>query len=145
VTTVKLASFYAFFYASAPPPSLLSPSDGWQVYDLAREFARMGVGGSNQRSAAWRFTTVNNDYEVCRPKLPSSSGVNRLLIRSPFSSVPRTQLPSLCPPESATQPYGTEKTIEAKLVSQRLSTCIGPTTYVAFLLSHRSPTLKRKL
>lgn len=34
---------------------------GWEMYDVDKEFARMGVGS---RSLAWRITAVNADYTV---------------------------------------------------------------------------------
>lgn len=43
-----------------------STADEWQIYDLEREFGRMGVG---RRSQAWRYTTINSDYEVSVPML----------------------------------------------------------------------------
>jgi hypothetical protein len=69
---VSPTSFYALFYASAPSQSPESSFNGWNVYDIAREFARMGVGGDKQRSSAWRFTKVNSDYEVRLARYPFS-------------------------------------------------------------------------
>ncbi|GAA5828710.1 hypothetical protein JCM11251_005846 [Rhodosporidiobolus azoricus] len=40
---------------------------GWQIYDAEEEFARMGLG---TRSKAWRFTTVNADFQFC-PSYPA--------------------------------------------------------------------------
>jgi myotubularin-related protein 6/7/8 len=34
---------------------------GWEMYDVDKEFARMGVGS---RSLAWRISPVNADYTV---------------------------------------------------------------------------------
>ncbi|GAA5910526.1 hypothetical protein JCM6882_008546 [Rhodosporidiobolus microsporus] len=40
---------------------------GWQIYSPEEEFARMGLG---TRSKAWRFTTVNADFQFC-PSYPN--------------------------------------------------------------------------
>ncbi|GAA5870926.1 hypothetical protein JCM1840_002732 [Sporobolomyces johnsonii] len=40
---------------------------GWEIYNPAEEFARMGVGS---RSKAWRFTNINADFEFC-PSYPA--------------------------------------------------------------------------
>ncbi|GAA5854295.1 hypothetical protein JCM8547_001769 [Rhodosporidiobolus lusitaniae] len=40
---------------------------GWEIYDPKEEFARMGLG---TRSNAWRFTTINADFEFC-PSYPA--------------------------------------------------------------------------
>ncbi|GAA5833837.1 hypothetical protein JCM9279_001640 [Rhodotorula babjevae] len=42
-------------------------ADGWEVYDVEKEFARMGMG---TRSKAWRFTSVNADFQFC-PSYPA--------------------------------------------------------------------------
>ncbi|KPV74830.1 uncharacterized protein RHOBADRAFT_376, partial [Rhodotorula graminis WP1] len=42
-------------------------ADGWEVYDVEKEFARMGMG---TRSKAWRFTNVNADFQFC-PSYPA--------------------------------------------------------------------------
>ena len=39
-------------------------ADGWEVYDVEKEFVRMGMG---TRSKAWRFTSINADFQVRRP------------------------------------------------------------------------------
>lgn len=44
---------------------------GWDIYDPAAEFARMGLG---TRSKAWRVTSLNADFQVSRPDHPQSSG-----------------------------------------------------------------------
>ena len=41
--------------------------NGWQLYNVAREFKRQGVGSSTR---AWRFSSVNASYEMA-PTYPS--------------------------------------------------------------------------
>ncbi|GAA6028295.1 hypothetical protein JCM8097_006961 [Rhodosporidiobolus ruineniae] len=41
--------------------------EGWSIYSPVEEFARMGVGS---RSKAWRFTTINADFQFC-PSYPA--------------------------------------------------------------------------
>lgn len=60
-------------YALAQPGTELKGKEranGWQVYDVEAEFARMGMG---TRSKAWRFTNINADFQVGRPPCSSSS------------------------------------------------------------------------
>ncbi|GAA5985505.1 hypothetical protein JCM11641_007088 [Rhodosporidiobolus odoratus] len=40
---------------------------GWDIYSPEEEFARMGVGS---RSKAWRFTSINADFQFC-PSYPA--------------------------------------------------------------------------
>ncbi|KAJ1916189.1 phosphatidylinositol-3-phosphatase ymr1 [Tieghemiomyces parasiticus] len=55
----SVEQLYAFVYQPRPP---FSVSSGWEVYDAAREFARLGVG---QPGHLWRLTTLNADYGLC--------------------------------------------------------------------------------
>ncbi|GAA6047432.1 hypothetical protein JCM3770_001302 [Rhodotorula araucariae] len=40
---------------------------GWEIYDAESEFERMGMG---TRSKAWRFTSINADFQFC-PSYPA--------------------------------------------------------------------------
>ena len=39
-----------------------SVGDGWQLYNVAKEFKRQGLGTLTR---TWRFSSVNADYAVC--------------------------------------------------------------------------------
>ena len=61
---VGLQGLFAFFYdgdGSGKRDLKGKGKAGWSIYEPEREFARMGLG---TRSKAWRFSTVNADYEV---------------------------------------------------------------------------------
>ncbi|KAF8319412.1 phosphatases II, partial [Clavulina sp. PMI_390] len=60
----SVTSLYAFFYEPSTPYTV---TDGWSLYSLRDEFARMGLGS---RTKAWRFTDVNKDYSIC-PTYPA--------------------------------------------------------------------------
>ncbi|KAK9467072.1 protein-tyrosine phosphatase-like protein [Lipomyces arxii] len=52
-------NLYAFYYH---PGSVERSINTWNIYDPIKEFERMGVG---IRTQAWRFTTINEQYEFC--------------------------------------------------------------------------------
>ncbi|KAI9179196.1 phosphatidylinositol-3-phosphatase ymr1 [Blastocladiella emersonii ATCC 22665] len=52
--------FYAFHFRLAA--EFAPENDGWALFDLRREFERLGVGS---RHPAWRFSEINADYAVC--------------------------------------------------------------------------------
>lgn len=59
-----LENRYAFFCGDAKPEDKKGKGKaGWDIYDPAAEFARMGLG---TRSKAWRTTTLNADFQVRR-------------------------------------------------------------------------------
>ena len=64
------SSLHAFFQ----PAPADAPLNGWQLYDPRQEFIRMGVGGLQQRTAAWRWSNVNEDFEVC-PEFVSAASI----------------------------------------------------------------------
>jgi len=67
-TAVSTDQLYAF--CTKPDPAHAAT---WNVYDPKREYARMGVIDSpagRARTAAWRFTSVNTNYEYC-PTYPA--------------------------------------------------------------------------
>ncbi|RKP07726.1 protein-tyrosine phosphatase-like protein, partial [Thamnocephalis sphaerospora] len=55
----SVEQLHAFFYQPTPPRDIM---EGWSRYDPKREYARMGVGVSSDE---WRFTSVNENYELC--------------------------------------------------------------------------------
>lgn len=69
VTNGGLEACYAFFYEGEIASGEGNRKEdkkgkgraGWDIYEPSKEFARMGVGS---RSKAWRFSSVNKDYEV---------------------------------------------------------------------------------
>jgi myotubularin-related protein 6/7/8 len=57
-----LENRYAFFCGDVKPEDKKGKGKaGWDIYDPAAEFARMGLG---TRSKAWRTTTLNADFQV---------------------------------------------------------------------------------
>lgn len=66
----KLEKLYAFNH-KAPPHEV--GFNGWQLYDPAKEFARLGINADGDKN--WRITKINNDYGVSgnRPFAGSSS------------------------------------------------------------------------
>ncbi|BGP16515.1 hypothetical protein JCM10213_001146 [Rhodosporidiobolus nylandii] len=58
---------YAFFCGPARGKEKGKGKAGWEIYSPEEEFARMGLG---TRSKAWRFTSINADFQFC-PSYPS--------------------------------------------------------------------------
>ena len=52
-------------------PSSSSPPTPWFVFDVGKDFARMGLGTTNSN---WRISTINQDYELI-PTYPALLGV----------------------------------------------------------------------
>lgn len=50
---------YAYIYHPSPAERKFN---GWAVYDAEREFRRQGVG--TEQCKGWRFTKINQSYEV---------------------------------------------------------------------------------
>lgn len=68
---VSTEQLYAF--CEPPSPQASTSKNGWKIYDVESEFARMGVFDSptaKARTSAWRLTTVNQAYEYC-PTYPA--------------------------------------------------------------------------
>ncbi|GAA5983307.1 hypothetical protein JCM10908_000234 [Rhodotorula pacifica] len=63
-----LENRYAFFCGTAQVEDKKGKGKaGWDIYDPAAEFARMGLG---KRSKAWRTTSLNADFQFC-PSYPA--------------------------------------------------------------------------
>ncbi|GAA6001576.1 hypothetical protein JCM10207_006734 [Rhodosporidiobolus poonsookiae] len=62
-----LENRYAFFCKGAQADKKGKGKTGWAIYNPAEEFARMGVGS---RSKAWRFSSINADFQFC-PSYPA--------------------------------------------------------------------------
>ncbi|KAL1961327.1 hypothetical protein VTO42DRAFT_55 [Malbranchea cinnamomea] len=54
----RIEKLYAFSYQPPPPERKF---DGWSIYDARKEWARLGVGRPDTKSA-WRISTINIDY-----------------------------------------------------------------------------------
>lgn len=64
-----LENQYAFFCKPAAIDDRKGKGKaGWNIYDPAAEYARMGLG---TRSKAWRVTSLNADFQVGRPSAGS--------------------------------------------------------------------------
>ncbi|PVF99054.1 phosphatases II, partial [Serendipita vermifera] len=62
----SVTHLYAFFYS--PEHSISNDGrNGWEIYNVQKEFMRMGVG---ERTKAWRFTDLNKDYSFA-PTYPA--------------------------------------------------------------------------
>lgn len=56
----RLEKLYAFSYQPQGPEKQVN---GWTEYDPVKEYKRLGVG-SRGINRGWRFTNVNDRYEV---------------------------------------------------------------------------------
>ncbi|KIM30967.1 hypothetical protein M408DRAFT_327880 [Serendipita vermifera MAFF 305830] len=62
----SVTHLYAFFYTPSMPVSS-DGRNGWELYNVQREYMRQGVG---VRTKAWRFTDINKDYSFA-PTYPA--------------------------------------------------------------------------
>ncbi|KEI37517.1 uncharacterized protein L969DRAFT_89472 [Mixia osmundae IAM 14324] len=72
VAATKLKSLYAFSNGNLTEAG--KDAQGWNLYSPSAEYARMGLGRKDARSAAWRWSDVNKSYEFC-PTYPSQLAV----------------------------------------------------------------------
>ena len=56
----RIEKLYAFSYRPSPPEREFN---GWEIYDVRQEFARMGVSEKSM-DRGWRISEVNEDYQV---------------------------------------------------------------------------------
>lgn len=57
----RIEKLYAFTFQ---PPLPERKVDGWSIYNPLKEWARLGVGRPDVKSA-WRISNINADYTVC--------------------------------------------------------------------------------
>lgn len=57
----KIEKLYAFIYE---PPKAEKEVNGWELYDIKREWKRQGVSEKDP-DRGWRISQINTDYQVC--------------------------------------------------------------------------------
>ena len=105
---------YAYYYQPQPP---LTSTDGWKLYDVVKEYERMGVS----KTGKWRFTTINKEYEVRGSKRHAAPCLPQKSI------LPLTHASSSSRQRSATMFSIMQPNIEARQGYQRFPICIGQT------------------
>ena len=92
------SDLFAFFYKNEFGIESNSIRFGWDIYDPKTEFARMGIFLFGEDKFGWRFTNLNQNYEICKSYpsvlvVPASVNDETIKIASSFRT--KSRIPSL--------------------------------------------------